>query len=131
MKIGVKLALAQSLLLLALGLAFAMAVSMQLGERLRARAATRYRVVEDAPALDAYNQALKGNADQYARMFESGADWPIHPGQPAHHAAGSGARGHLAGQHRAEPARVDEVTVFTVTGAWPRCLPAPASNCCG
>ena len=73
MKIGVKLALAQSLLLLALGLAFAMAVSMQLGERLRARSdAVQDRVVEDALGmLDAYNQALKGSVDQYARMFES------------------------------------------------------------
>ena len=72
MKIGVKLALAQSLLLLALGLAFAMAVSMQLGERLRARSdAVQDGVVEDALGmLDAYNQALKG-VDQYARMFES------------------------------------------------------------
>ena len=73
MKIGVKLALAQSLLLLALGLAFAMAVSMQLGERLRARSdAVQDRGVEDALGmLDAYNQALKGSVDQYARMFES------------------------------------------------------------
>jgi hypothetical protein len=73
MKIGVKLALAQSLLLLALGLAFAMAVSMQLGERLRARSdAVQDRVVEDALGmLDAYNQALKSSVDQYARMFES------------------------------------------------------------
>ena len=73
MKIGVKLAIAQSLLLLALGAGFAVAMSSQLSERLLARSdKVQEQLVNDAlNMLDAYNQALKGSVDQFARMFEA------------------------------------------------------------
>ena len=73
MKIGGKLAVAQGLLLLALGASFALGVSSQLGERLLARSdKVQAQRLEDAlNMLDAYNQALKGSVDQFARMFEA------------------------------------------------------------